>query len=193
MSANRYYSNTAIATTLSAGINNSVTSLSVASVSGFPVSYPYTLVLDEGEATEELVKVTAAVGTTLTVVRGEDNTAAASHSAGATVKHVTSAQDFREPQEHIAATTAHGVSGALVGTSDTQTLTGKTIDLTDNTLVGTLAEFSAAVSDADLVGLATAQTLTGKTINLANNTLTGTLAQFNAAVSDADLVDLAST
>ncbi len=89
--ANRYYSNTAVETTLSSGIDNAVTSLTVGAVTGLPVSYPYTLVLDEGEATEELVSVTSAVGTTLTVVRGDDNTSAASHSAGATVKHVTSA------------------------------------------------------------------------------------------------------
>lgn len=44
--ANRNYSNTAVATTLVGAINNSVTSLVVGSVSGFPVSFPYTLVLD---------------------------------------------------------------------------------------------------------------------------------------------------
>ena len=44
--ANRYYSNTAVETTLASGINNSVTAIDVASASGFPVSYPYTLVLD---------------------------------------------------------------------------------------------------------------------------------------------------
>lgn len=48
MAVNRYYSNTAVATTLSAGINNSVTSMQVGSVSGFPVSFPYTLVIDKG-------------------------------------------------------------------------------------------------------------------------------------------------
>lgn len=55
------------------------------------MSYPYTLVLDEGTATEELVSVTAAVGTTLTVVRGVDGTSAASHSAGSSVRHAVSA------------------------------------------------------------------------------------------------------
>lgn len=48
MSVNRYYSNTAVVTALTAGINNSETSIAVDSVSGFPVSYPYTLVIDEG-------------------------------------------------------------------------------------------------------------------------------------------------
>lgn len=81
----------------------------------------------------------------------------------------------------------------VVTTSDGQTLTNKTIALGSNAISGTLAEFSAAVSDADLVGLATAQTLTNKTIDLTDNTLTGTLAEFSAAVSDADLVGVASS
>ena len=55
-------------------------------------------------------------------------------------------------------------SGTIVGTSDTQTLTGKTIDLTDNTISGTLAEFNSAVSDADLVSLTGVETLTNKTL-----------------------------
>jgi hypothetical protein len=49
-------------------------------------------------------------------------------------------------------------------TSNTMTLTNKTINLSSNTLTGTLAEFNTAVSDADLVSLAGAETLTNKTI-----------------------------
>jgi hypothetical protein len=40
-------------------------------------------------------------------------------------------------------------SGTIVGHTDTQTLTNKTISLTNNTVSGTLAEFNAACSDAD--------------------------------------------
>ncbi len=75
----------------------------------------------------------------------------------------------------------------------TQTLLNKTINLTSNTLTGTLAQFNTACSDADFVGLASTQTITNKTLDLASNTLTGTLAQFNTALSDADFVGLAST
>ena len=49
-------------------------------------------------------------------------------------------------------------------TSNTMTLTNKTINLSSNTLTGNLAEFNTAVSDADLVSLAGAETLTNKTI-----------------------------
>ena len=81
----------------------------------------------------------------------------------------------------------------VLSASNTQTVTNKTFNLTNNTLTGTIAQFNTAVSDADLATLAGTETLTNKTLNLANNTLTGTIAQFNTAVSDADLATLAGT
>lgn len=46
----------------------------------------------------------------------------------------------------------------------TQTLTNKTIDLTNNTLTGTKAQFNTAMSDADFATLTGAETLTNKTL-----------------------------
>lgn len=60
----------------------------------------------------------------------------------------------------------------------TQTLTGKTINLTDNTLTGTKAQFNTAMSDADFATLTGTETLTNKTLTtpvISTITNTGTL------------------
>jgi hypothetical protein len=111
---NRYYSSTAVTTALANGITASQTSMVVGTTSGFPTSFPFTLAIGFDTATEELVNVTGVSGTTLTIVRGQDGTTAQDHDAGSVIKHVISARDLREPQEHIAATSdIHGVTGSL--------------------------------------------------------------------------------
>ena len=97
----RYYSSTAVETTLTSNVSNSATTLPVASTSGFPAQTPYTLILDEGTVNEEIVTVTGVATLNLTVTRGSDGTSAVSHSNGATVKHGVSARDFDEPNDHI--------------------------------------------------------------------------------------------
>ena len=67
-------------------------------------------------------------------------------------------------------------TSTILTASGTATLTNKTIDLTDNTVTGTLAEFNTAVSDATLVDLDDAQTLTNKTISADSNTISGVAA-----------------
>lgn len=104
----RYYSSTAVETALGSSIpaqsqGQANTSFIVGSISGFPTSYPYTLIVDPDTSKEEVVTVTAGSGTTLSVTRGSDNTQAVAHSAGAVVRHGVSGRDFRESENHIAA------------------------------------------------------------------------------------------
>jgi len=123
----RYYSSVTAETTLSVSINNSVTSIQIGSVTGFPALTPYTLSIDYEGATEELVDVTGAAGTTLTVTRAVDGTSAAAHSAGARVRHVSSGRDFADSRSHENNNAQHGATGAVVGTTNVQTLTNKTL------------------------------------------------------------------
>jgi len=99
--ARRYYSSTAVETTLTSNVSNSATTLPVASTSGFPGTTPFTLILDEGTVNEEIVTVTGVASLNLTVTRGEDGTSAVSHSNGGTVKHGVSARDFDEANSHV--------------------------------------------------------------------------------------------
>jgi hypothetical protein len=123
-----FYSNVAQQTTLSGSISSGSTAANVGATTGFPGSFPYILALDYGAATEELVSVTAAAGTTLTVTRGYGGTSAQSHSLGAVVRHVYNAQDATDFRTHEASTGAvHGLTGNIVGTSDVQSLSNKTL------------------------------------------------------------------
>lgn len=172
----RYYSSTAVAATLSASLTSSATSIAISTVTGWPASYPFTAIIGEDTNKEELVTVTGVAGTTLTIARGVGGTTGQAHDAGETIRHGVYAQDFEDGSAHYAASTAvHGVAGSVVGTSDTQTLTNKTIVGTSNTLS---AIPSASVTGVDthiaatavhgatgaVVGTTNTQTLTNKTL-----------------------------
>jgi PncC family amidohydrolase len=73
------------------------------------------------------VAVTGIAGLTLSITRGYNGTTAVAHAAGAVVRHVITAQDMTDAQNHYSATTSvHGIAdtanlATLTNLSDTLT------------------------------------------------------------------------
>jgi hypothetical protein len=87
MTANReVFQNGPADTTLNGSINSAVTSLVVNDGSVFPSTGNFRVLVDD-----EIMHCTARSGTTLTVNRGVEGTTAASHTSGATITHLTTA------------------------------------------------------------------------------------------------------
>ena len=130
----RKYSSRAQQTTLSSGITSGDTTMTVGSGANLmggktpAVGETYTVVIDPDTALEEIVDVSNyASGNSLTIARGIDGSTGVAHSAGAVVRHMVIGRDLSETNTHIEATTGHGATGAVVGTTNTQTLTNKTL------------------------------------------------------------------
>jgi hypothetical protein len=124
----RHYIDNAPTTSLSGSINASTTTVVVAALSGFPTSFPYPVTMGMGTASAEQITVVSAIGTTLTVLRNANGLGAFSHPAGETFNHTANAVEYDEANAHVNAVTGvHGITGAVVGTTDTQTLSNKTI------------------------------------------------------------------
>lgn len=85
------YSNIAAETTLAGTINAAVTSLIVASATGYPAA-PFAISV--GNAPSEVMLVTAVAGTIFTVTRGYDGTTARTHASGTPVIHAMIAADL---------------------------------------------------------------------------------------------------
>ena len=81
--------------------------------------------------------------------------------------------------------TFFNATDTLVGKATTDTLTNKSIDLENNTLTGSLAEFNSALQSNSFTSLTGSETLTNKTLT----TPTLTSAVLNTAVSGSAVLD----
>jgi hypothetical protein len=149
------------------------------------VGETYTVVIDPDTALEEIVDVSNyASGNTLTIARGIDGSTAVAHSAGAIVRHMVIGRDLSEANTHIEATTGHGTTGAVVGTTNTQTLTNKTLTapvittptITSLTLGDGNLVFEGATADAFETTLTVVDPTADRTVSIpdATTTLVGT-------------------
>ena len=189
MAVNRYYSAVAQDTTITSGISSSSTTVAVGSVTGFP-STPFVLALDYNNSLEELVTVTNVAGLTLTISRanaglgtGTVGTAVA-HGAGATVRHVITAQDLTETQTHIAATGAvHGITASAATFLANPTSANLLAAVSDETGTGSLV-FGTSPTIAS-------PTISGPTIS--NPTITGTIAASGSTGSSGQYLSSTAT
>ena len=191
----REYKGAATPCTIVSTITSSSTTITISDATNWPTG-SFSIVIDPGLAGEEKLLIASRTSTTLTVTtRGYDNTTASAHSTGAIIYPVPTAIDFDEANSHVNSTAGttgiHGLTGALVGTTDTQTLTNKTISLpiidnfilgysTTATAAGTTTLTNASVNQQLFTGTSTqtvtmpvASTMTVGTRYLIENNSTG--------------------
>jgi len=148
MATRRYYSANAVDNTVGTFVNSTSPTVTLAvSPVGYPSTYPFVLALDYNTAAEELVLVTGASGTTLNITRGFNGTSAAAHNAGAVVRHVITAQDMTDIQDHVAAGPGgvHGITGAISNFLATPTSANLASAVSDETGTGSLVFGTAPI------------------------------------------------
>lgn len=161
--ARREYKGGAQTAYLTTALGGSTGDLTIAcdDLSNWPTgtgSKPFYIVIDRGLASEEKILCQSRSGDTLTVFddgitngRGADDTTITSHSNNAAVEHVFTATDADEANAHVNASSGvHGVSGDVVGTTDTQTLTNKTLN--NATFTGTVEGIEVGLNPFFLIG-----------------------------------------
>ena len=186
----RNYSSRSQQTTLTGAVTSGATSMVVVSGTALlggvtiPGGTTFTIVLDPDTALEEIVDATAVSTNTFTITRAIDGSSAQAHSAGAVARHMAIGRDYREANAHIESTTGvHGATGAVVGTTDTQTLTNKTLTsptITNPSISGAGVDasivFEGATADAYETTLTVVDPTQDNTITMPNTTGTVVIA-----------------
>ena len=182
----RSYSGGARAVTLTAPIDNSLSTLVWAIT--LPVNWPddavgpFAVVVDRDLPTEEKALCSNASGGFLTVLqRGYDGTTAQGHDFDAVIEVVGTAVDFDEANAHInASVDVHGLSGGdqVVGERKAATLRGKTMSGAENTFTNIPMSASTEISNE-------IANLHGQDVVLANADAAEATARTNADNSEA--------
>lgn len=102
----RSFAGGAVPTSITASINGSDLSISIADATGWPDGSggDFYVVIDRGTASEEKVLVDTRTATTLTVAgggRGSDGTTGVAHTNGASIEHCAVAKDLDEANAHL--------------------------------------------------------------------------------------------
>ena len=105
----RQYKGAAASTTTASSLSISDTSVTLTATTGWPstAAVPFYVVIDPGTSSEEKCSATIS-GSTLTLTRGQDDTTAVSHTSGATIYPVFSADDADEANNMAATMTTKG-------------------------------------------------------------------------------------
>lgn len=119
---------------------------------------PFYVVIDRNTASEEKILCASRAGNTITVYddgltngRAADGTSITTHSINAEIEHVFTATDADEANAHVNASSGvHGLTGSVVGTTDTQTLSNKTLNNT--TFTGTVEGLDVGLNPLLLMG-----------------------------------------
>ena len=105
----RQYKGAAASTTTTNGLGVGDTSVTLTATTGWPSTpaVPFIVVIDPGTSAEEKCSATIS-GSTLTLIRAQDDTTAAVHSAGATIYPVFSADEADEANLFASTMTTRG-------------------------------------------------------------------------------------
>ena len=104
----RQYKGAAAQTTITNALASGDTSATLAATTGWPsAAEPFYVVISPGTASEEKCSVTIS-GSVLTLTRAQDDTSAQSHSSGATIYPVFSADDADEANKLASTMTTRG-------------------------------------------------------------------------------------
>ena len=145
----REYQGAAQPAALTADLGGSPSNLTIycSNLTGWPTGSigPFYVVINRGKANEEKILCASRTGNVLsvynsggTVGRAADDTSITSHTANSVIEHVFTATDADEANLHVNSTSGvHGITGNVVGDTDTQTLSNKTLNNT--TFTGTVS------------------------------------------------------